>query len=306
MTPFNSKYKTTQAFGVNAEYYKKFGLAGHEGIDLIPTGSVWDVYSLTDGVVVNETDDPRSGAYGIWLTVWCPTKDIALQYCHLKENYVKAGDKITKGQKIGVMGSTGNSTGPHLHLNLFAVDDNGVRLNRNNGYNGGINPLPLLETEDVEVPNTQAELDKLREQRDDNWNLYTESQKELEQARKTLQELNVEYEGIKQELTSYKAIVRTYADLLGVGPTETEKIAGEIKKLIELEDINEALLRDLSTTNDEYEQLQKTNEALKKDYNLVNQEKETSRQALEVCIADKKHKALTEYTKLERLLSLFR
>ena len=39
-------------------------------------------------------------------------------YCHLKSYDVKIGDKIEEGQVIGVMGSTGNSTGPHLHLEI--------------------------------------------------------------------------------------------------------------------------------------------------------------------------------------------
>lgn len=39
-------------------------------------------------------------------------------YCHLESYNVKVGDKIEEGQVIGIMGSTGNSTGPHLHLEI--------------------------------------------------------------------------------------------------------------------------------------------------------------------------------------------
>jgi len=48
------------------------------------------------------------------------------RYAHLSKFYVKKGDKVTKGQTIGAMGSTGWSTGPHLH---FEVIINGKRYN---------------------------------------------------------------------------------------------------------------------------------------------------------------------------------
>jgi len=142
---FNSQFKITQEFGVNPDYYKKFGLTAHEGLDLIPTGSVWEVSCLEDGVVVRDEDNARSGAYGINVTIWHNKVNKATQYCHLSENYVSSGQIVKAGERIGKMGSTGNSSGAHLHLNLFETDDNGVRLNRNNGYFGGINPLPFLQ-----------------------------------------------------------------------------------------------------------------------------------------------------------------
>lgn len=149
---FKSKHKITQQFGVNEAYYKQFGLSGHEGLDLIPTGSVWDVLCLEDGVVVRDIDDVSLGKnYGKNVTIWHPTVKKATQYCHLASNSVKMGQRLVKGETLGVMGATGNTTGAHVHLNLFDVDDNGIRLGRDNGFFGGINPLPFLE-EDVSTP----------------------------------------------------------------------------------------------------------------------------------------------------------
>ena len=39
-------------------------------------------------------------------------------YAHLHRRYVKKGDKITRGQKIGTLGNTGKSTAPHLHYEI--------------------------------------------------------------------------------------------------------------------------------------------------------------------------------------------
>lgn len=170
---FRSAFKVTQEFGNNPAYYGQFGLKGHEGIDLIPTGTVWDVLCLADGVVVTDVDNPASGAYGVYVTVWHPTLNKATQYCHFKENYVSNGDTVTKGQKLGLMGTSGNTQGAHLHLNLYETDDNGVRLNKGNGYNGGIDPKPFLNEDDaLPVNSDQAVLDQLRAERDKNWGLY--------------------------------------------------------------------------------------------------------------------------------------
>lgn len=144
---FKSAIKITQEFGVNPEYYSKFGLKSHEGLDCIPTGTVWDVLCLEDGVVVKDVDNPLSGAYGVNVTVWHTKINKATQYCHFKENYVTEGQLVKTGDKLGLMGKTGNTAGSHVHLNLFETDENGIRLNRDNGYLGGINPLPFLNEE---------------------------------------------------------------------------------------------------------------------------------------------------------------
>lgn len=47
-------------------------------------------------------------------------------YAHCKKIYVKKGNKITQGQTIGEVGSTGNTTGPHLH---FEIRKNGRYVN---------------------------------------------------------------------------------------------------------------------------------------------------------------------------------
>ena len=48
--------------------------------------------------------------------------DVTIIYAHCKTLYVKQGDHITQGQQIAEVGSTGNSTGPHLHFEIRKQD----------------------------------------------------------------------------------------------------------------------------------------------------------------------------------------
>ena len=79
-----------------------------------PTGA--PVFALTDAVVLSLTDD---GACGTGLT-FRSLDGLDWVYCHLsyRDPYVQPGTLVTAGQWVGLVGSTGHSTGPHLHLGL--------------------------------------------------------------------------------------------------------------------------------------------------------------------------------------------
>lgn len=90
----------------------------HDGIDLAaPSGS--PVRAISDGVVVFA--DPRGG-YGN-LVVVAHSGGLSSHYGHLSSMAVAPGARIKAGQIIGRVGSTGISTGPHLH---FEIRTNGV------------------------------------------------------------------------------------------------------------------------------------------------------------------------------------
>ena len=58
-----------------------------------------------------------SGGYGNHVIVDHGNGFVTL-YAHLNSIYVSAGESVTRGQQIGSLGNTGNSTGPHLHLEI--------------------------------------------------------------------------------------------------------------------------------------------------------------------------------------------
>lgn len=125
----------TQFFGENPDDYKHFKvdgvpLRGHNGLDFgIPVGSVVD--AVDNGVVVESANDPQG--YGNYIKIrhqWGESL-----YAHLSEPLVSVNQVVKKGQKIGLSGNTGNSTGPHLH---YAMRVN--PFNRADGWGGFTDP----------------------------------------------------------------------------------------------------------------------------------------------------------------------
>ncbi len=143
--PFALGYILTQPFGANPLDYARFGLDGHEGLDLIPQGNDKKVYAVESGVVIQDVDDPVQGkAYGIHVVIYAPVNRRLWTYAHLAENYVKTGERVLRGQPIGLMGATGNARGAHLHLGLRTADSNGNPINLPNGFKGFVDPTATL------------------------------------------------------------------------------------------------------------------------------------------------------------------
>jgi len=93
----------------------------HTGVDLAaPMGS--PVYAAADGVVVAAT--PSDVGYGNHIIIAHDSHTLTL-YGHLEVMGVKPGDTVKQGQLIGLLGSTGNSTGPHTHFEV-RIDDTPV------------------------------------------------------------------------------------------------------------------------------------------------------------------------------------
>lgn len=92
--------------------------APHNGMDLV--GDDKRIYAVQSGaVVVSVNTEPPNSAWQFGSRVWIKDAQGKIAcYNHLSERLVKEGDQIKAGQQIGVEGSTGRSTGSHLHFEV--------------------------------------------------------------------------------------------------------------------------------------------------------------------------------------------
>lgn len=159
-------FELTQGFGDNPANYAQFGLKGHNGWDLktvfldTPQGrrfilSSWNSKFYGKG---NE----GNGGYGLYFEVIVELKNtwkLTFAHCLSIENFIEKKE----GETMGISDSTGNVTGPHLHLTtkkgklvngIFQSD------NYNNGYFGAIEPQEFFnELRAVKYPNNPVPTD---------------------------------------------------------------------------------------------------------------------------------------------------
>jgi hypothetical protein len=105
-----------QLFGVNRLFYAQFNLPGHEGLDIrADLGS--RIFCVAPGRVTRVHTNPDNDNYGIHVRME-HAGGYRTIYAHLQQAHVNVGDVLPAGVLLGLAGSTGNSTGPHLHLTL--------------------------------------------------------------------------------------------------------------------------------------------------------------------------------------------
>ncbi len=118
--------------GVITSLFGPRGMGFHSGIDI--GGAVGDaIVSAGDGVVISAQND---GGYGLCVVIdhgIVGGDRLVTLYAHLSGMFVNPGQTVSKGETIGALGNTGNSTGPHLH---FEVQLNGIAYD----------PLAFLDT----------------------------------------------------------------------------------------------------------------------------------------------------------------
>jgi len=86
----------------------------HNGID-IANAIGTPIYATTDGVVVES--GPASG-FGMWVRIQHPDDTVSV-YGHINESLVSEGQRVAAGEQIATMGNRGQSTGPHLHFEIW-------------------------------------------------------------------------------------------------------------------------------------------------------------------------------------------
>ena len=120
----------TSGYGVRSDPFRGRA-AMHAGIDLAgPVGT--SIYATADGTVTEASYN--SGGYGNLIKL-DHGRGIETRYAHLTSMSVRPGQRVSRGQLIGRMGSTGRSTGSHLHYEV-RIDGRAV------------NPIPFMKSND--------------------------------------------------------------------------------------------------------------------------------------------------------------
>ncbi|GGC87979.1 hypothetical protein GCM10011573_17000 [Enterococcus wangshanyuanii] len=116
LSPVRANYVVTQEW--DEPDYNSGGAAGiHGGIDLasVPAGSTPDIYAANSGTIMTVGNNPALEGNYIMID---HGNSYYTYYGHLSSVNVKQGDKVTNATVIGVMGTTGASTGVHLHFEV--------------------------------------------------------------------------------------------------------------------------------------------------------------------------------------------
>lgn len=110
---------TTQGFNSYSNAMAKKGRPYHSGVDLVSSNR--NILAAANGTVQYKGYSSGNG-YHVILKHTLSGKTVDSLYSHLSSysNCPGVGGNVSKGQKIGVMGNTGNSTGTHLHFAIFA------------------------------------------------------------------------------------------------------------------------------------------------------------------------------------------
>ncbi len=116
-----SSRRITSSFGGRASP-GGIGSTNHKGIDIGGVGYTTPVQAAKAGTVIVSQ---YSRSYGNYVVVSHGSGNTTL-YAHMSSRKVSVGQYVGQGDTLGITGSTGNSTGPHLH---FEITENGVRIN---------------------------------------------------------------------------------------------------------------------------------------------------------------------------------
>jgi len=143
--------RISQEYGrVNPVYRKGY----HSGLDMVADENDKGIENINSGAVLKTGYDAKGwGKYVIVRQV----DEHDVLYGHLYQAYAKEGQRVGIGDSIGVQGSTGNSTGPHLHLEIWAgswEDRNDINPAEYLGIKNTVGPVEFLKSqhyEEIEV-----------------------------------------------------------------------------------------------------------------------------------------------------------
>lgn len=126
-SPFKGKFKVTAVYGAKGARWSSY----HRGIDLVGV-TTYNVTAPCDGVVTfsgwQNPSNFREG-FGKYVSMWDENKTNKLYFAHLAEAYVRVGQVVKKGDRLGLMGNTGNSSGTHTHFEIRKDGKKGADIN---------------------------------------------------------------------------------------------------------------------------------------------------------------------------------
>lgn len=131
--------KITGFYGQDYDY-------AHEGMDISAVEGT-PIYAPYDGTCAWSDMEPST--YGNYVRLYFPQLDICTFYGHLSQRLVQTGNAVKQGQLIGYSGNTGNSSGPHIHFEIRAMEDSGAYTVWKTGQplfrqNGRCDPLAFM------------------------------------------------------------------------------------------------------------------------------------------------------------------
>lgn len=141
---FKGKFKVTSCYGKRT---LNGATAQHNGLDLVGLEDT-NIYAPCDGVIGASTivtdKSNRTWEWGNYVRL--DTADgYSVYMCHMSQRFVKAGQKVSKGDKLGVMGNTGYSFGAHTHYEVRKTITNTV-INPST-YTGIPNAIGIYEAD---------------------------------------------------------------------------------------------------------------------------------------------------------------
>jgi len=141
--PVPTHPRITTAYGVPGSWSAGY----HTGADFGSAGIDGAAVVACQGGVVQGADWGPSYGTQVHVRHWDGTQAM---YAHLSHRDVSPGQSVNPGDRLGRVGSTGNSTGPHLHLEL--------RVHPYRYGHDARNPQPIIDYQEADVPLSEEEI----------------------------------------------------------------------------------------------------------------------------------------------------
>ena len=137
----------TQLFGKTISAKRLYTSGSHSGVDFrASVGTI--VKSMSDGVVVGTGDTDlycKGASFGKWVFIKY-NNGLSSTYGHLSAISVKAGQNVSTGDIVALSGNTGHSTGPHLHVTVYASQGADVKTVPSLSCSGKTFIMPIAPT----------------------------------------------------------------------------------------------------------------------------------------------------------------